>query len=455
MKTLHFFVIAIIFFASTIVMINAFAQNDTYPPLNDLGDGNPFFMAVKGSFLPGQLVEISGNLVTVDPIQIVLDNPQGMMKTSTTTFSDRDGYFTTELKIPTDAEAGNWTIVGTSGIYHKELNFTILENSDTLTCYGGNLCPKPLGITSTHPVIHGTNLTTIQSPLKQLRQGTKVEDILCQPNLILILNHHTANVACVRPHTLDRLASVGWTEVQIDPKLLHMSIHVSGSYVPLTLQDHFLKGSLQSQTGPLSNATVSISANGVPMGTTKTFPDGCFQFDNWDEKKFSPKIDEYVNQDRTQLEHSPKYILFSARYLGDENHYAISAQTSSYLYLSLPPIAPAMYMIEPQSLVENLTQGNTTQFQLEIKPILKQSEIENPHLVLHPIPCGLDYGIQSVGDGKITQDNGGKFVITLKTSNYVPPGKYFIIISNNPYPENASEQNLDDIGGFVLNVMGK
>lgn len=118
-------------------------------------------------------------------------------------------------------------------------------------------------------------------------------------------------------------------------------------------------------------------------------------------------------------------------------------------------IAPAMYVTEPQSLVENLTQGNTMQFQLDIKPILKQSEIDNPHLVLQPTPCSLDYDIKSVGDGKITQDNGGKFIITLKASNYVPPGKYFVIISNNSYPTSTSEQYLDDIGGFVLNVVGK
>src|SRR5579872_5913359 len=112
MKILYLFIITIfVLFASTIVMADAFAQSDTHTPLNDLSDGNPFFMIVKGSFLPGQLVEISGNLVTVDPIQILLDNPQGMMKASKTTFSDRNGYFVSELKIPVDAEAGNWIIV--------------------------------------------------------------------------------------------------------------------------------------------------------------------------------------------------------------------------------------------------------------------------------------------------------------------------------------------------------
>ena len=293
------------------------------------------------------------------------------------------------------------------------------------------------------------------SPLKQLQAGTKIEDIVCKSNFVLIINHKTAKVACVRPSTLARLVSVGWDEVRVDPKILHMNVHVSGFYIPLTLQGHFLKGSLKSKTGPFSNATVSIFANGVPMGTTRTFPDGCFQFNNWDEKKFSSKIDEYARQDRMQVEHLPMYILFSARYLGDKDHYPSSAQASSYLYLSLPPVAPTMYMTEPQSLVENLTRGDTIQFQLGIKPILKQSEIQNPNLVLHPTPCGLDYDIQPIGDGKITQSNEGKFVITLKASSYVTPGKYFVKISNNAYQPGYSEQYLDDIGGFVLDVTEK
>jgi len=263
------------------------------------------------------------------------------------------------------------------------------------------------------------------SPLKQLLQGTKPEDIVCKSNFVLIINHKTANVACVRPSTLDRLASMGWVELRIDPKLLHINIHVYGSYIPLTLQGHFLRGSLNSQTGPFSNVTVSLFANGVPMGTARTFPDGCFQFNNWDEKKFSPKIDEYVKEDRMQVEHMAKYILFSARYFGDKDHYPASAQASSYLYLSLPPIAPTMYMTKPESIIENLTQANTVQFQIAIKPILKRSEIENPNLVLQPIPCGLDYDIKPIGDERITQNNDAKFVITLRASNYVTPGQYF------------------------------
>jgi len=211
MKTSHFSIIIISVFVIFLAFTTgAFAQNDTHSPLNDLGDGNPFLITVKGSFLPGQLVEINGNLVTVDPIHIVLDSPQGIVKVSTTTFSDRDGYFASELKIPVDAEAGNWTIVGISGIYHKELTFTILGNSDIITCYAGNLCSKPIANTT---VQYGPKTTVsmgMKSPLEQFKSGIKPEYVKCASNLHFIVKAEDGSFACVSIETGKKLALRGW-----------------------------------------------------------------------------------------------------------------------------------------------------------------------------------------------------------------------------------------------------
>ena len=116
---------------------------------------------------------------------------------------------------------------------------------------------------------------------------------------------------------------------------------------------------------------------------------------------------------------------------------------------------PAMYETTPTSVSENLTQGDTTQFQIMIKPILRQSEIQHPNLILQPTPCGLDYDIKPVGNDTITQNNENKFDVTLKTSDYVPPGKYFVIIYNNLSQPGYPEQYMDEIAGFVLNVVQK
>jgi hypothetical protein len=73
MKILNHFIIVILAFSMSAISMNgAFAQNDTsYPPLNDLGDGNVFYITTHGLFLPGQTVEITGNLVTVNSIQLL------------------------------------------------------------------------------------------------------------------------------------------------------------------------------------------------------------------------------------------------------------------------------------------------------------------------------------------------------------------------------------------------
>ena len=211
MKTLHLSIIVTsVFIALTIVMPCASAQNNTtYPPLNDLEDGNVFSMAVKGPFLSGGFVGIYGNLVTTNPIRIVLYDPHGETVTSKTTFSDRNGYFASELRLPTGIVEGIWRIVGTSGTYHKELNFTTFGNSDTVTCYGGSLC-SPMGITSTHSVMPGVHPIALQSPLKQFKSGIKPDDIKCGTNFQLVLKGSSNSPACIKKNDVSNFMQRMW-----------------------------------------------------------------------------------------------------------------------------------------------------------------------------------------------------------------------------------------------------
>ncbi|MGI0062918.1 MAG: hypothetical protein ACREBA_10755, partial [Nitrosotalea sp.] len=131
---------------------------------NDLGDGNVFNIKANDRGLPGDIIEINGNLVTTDPIKIILNDPNGIIRNSVTTFSDRNGDFTSELKIPTNATAGTWKIIGNSGIYYRELNFTVIGNSATDTCYAGSLCQNGSqqsvqNETSACCYLHGVNST--------------------------------------------------------------------------------------------------------------------------------------------------------------------------------------------------------------------------------------------------------------------------------------------------------
>jgi hypothetical protein len=105
-------------------------------PSNDLVDGNLLYMQTKDLALPGDIMQINGSLLTTAPIKITLTSPNGTIRDTATTFADRDGYFTAELKMPTDAIPGTWTITGQSGNYQRILHVAISYNSVSHTCYG-------------------------------------------------------------------------------------------------------------------------------------------------------------------------------------------------------------------------------------------------------------------------------------------------------------------------------
>ncbi len=185
---------------------------------NDLGDGNVFNMQAKNMGVPGDIMEINGNLVTKDPIKIILSDPNGMIVNSATSFSDRNGDFTSELKMPGDATPGTWRIIGTSGIYHKELNFTIIDNSVITTCYAGDLCSgSSLVHNSTYPAeyTNETNSKIFQSPLNQLRSGIAAQDVQCNYNMKIIIKKSDGSPACVKPESVSKLLIRGWAMLSL------------------------------------------------------------------------------------------------------------------------------------------------------------------------------------------------------------------------------------------------
>ena len=180
-------------------------------PKNDLGDGNVFNMQASDFGLPGDTIEIKGNLVTKDPIKIMLHDPDGNTKYSATTFADRNGEFTSQLKIPSNAVSGLWKIVGNSDIYHRELNFTVSGYSSSQTCYGFHCTQSnSSGTTTTWPNIHGNNQSTLQTPLKQFKSGIAAKDVKCKEGFQFIMKNENGQPACVTPNTFDKLISRGW-----------------------------------------------------------------------------------------------------------------------------------------------------------------------------------------------------------------------------------------------------
>ena len=167
-------------------------------PTNDLGDGNFLVMqTAKGGYLEGELIEITGNAPLKSYVKIILNDPNGTTSDSATTFNDRNGYFTAQLKIPKNAMGGIWKVVGTSGIYQRELDVTVFTADEVHTrhcCLISNY---------TNPVI-------LDSPLKQFRSGIVANDVKCNQDLQLVIKSEDGSPACVKLQTAQKLVERGW-----------------------------------------------------------------------------------------------------------------------------------------------------------------------------------------------------------------------------------------------------
>ncbi len=197
-KTLYLSIIVIVISFGTYY---AFAQNPAMPysgPSNDLGDGNFLVMqTAKGSYLGGDIIEITGNAPLKSNVKIILTDPNGTTSDSAITFSDRNGYFTAQLKMPKDAYGGIWKIVGTSGIYQRELNIDVFaadEAHTTHCCLISNY---------TKPVV-------ILPPLKQFSSGIAANDVKCQQDLQLVIKSEDGSPACVTQQTAQKFVERGW-----------------------------------------------------------------------------------------------------------------------------------------------------------------------------------------------------------------------------------------------------
>lgn len=259
---------------------------------NDLGDGSVFNMQAKDRGLPSDIIEINGNLVTKDPIKITLNDPNGTIRNSVTTFADRNGDFTSELKIPSDATAGNWKIIGNSGVYHMELNFTVVGNSATETCYGLDCIDlNSTRITPTYTLTHGTNMTSILPPLKQFESGTDPHYIICKQDLELLIKSKDSFPACVKSTSIGRLLKQGWINAHDN----------NGKYIPnaITLTNTMnITDTKLSTRYSITNATmldVKADVNSMSLSVTiKTSGDGVLTMTIPNSLVKDPQMKQYL-----------------------------------------------------------------------------------------------------------------------------------------------------------------
>ncbi len=250
-------------------------------------------------------------------------------------------------------------------------------------------------------------------------------------------------------------ASNGTVLSRSDFRFSKINLEVFGSYSPLTLKDHFLQGYLEP-ANPMDSHNISIFVDDVFMGTTSTDPDGCFQFNSWDDSKLEQKFKEIIESDKKKIEHSPAEIKFTAVYLENENHNPVNMTKNSYLYLGLVPLAWPSYDVSIFPSVIHLTKGSPVNFELTVKPNQKEVEIKHMEINMKRLPCGVTWASTTSSaepdSDKVTMDHAGTFHLILSATDYAKSGKYFVEIqhnSDNPYVIDSN------IAGFELVISEK
>ncbi|SRR5579875_116161 len=339
--------------------------------------------------------------------------------------------------------------------YWYKLNITGKKDLDIYKIdfrYDGKTVEKviPLAIS-----INGiVNTSNMQSPLAQLRSGVASHEIQCGNGFQLITKSEDGTPACVRFTSIDMLLHRGWTRESSDPNDTYMDLKVYGSYTPRSLHDHFLSGTLYSLAGPMPFSNVTISVNDTVMGTTRTLPGGCFQFNDWNDTKLNNRIERGLELDKERIMHGPAYLEFEAHYMGDSDYNPSTATANSYLYFYAVPLAPPMYDTEIYPSYQlNVTQGGAVPFHITVKPLSKYWQVEHMNLNLQRIPCGLSYSILPVDNADSALENStARFDGLLNTMEDTPPGTYWISIN-----EDLAEANRlhigTEVGSFTLNVL--
>jgi len=92
--------------------------------------------SVKDSFLPGESILIMGNTGGNSLLTISLVNSAGETIKKVDAFSDKNGKFVSDkLRIPSNAETSNWTIIIKSGGNYAEQEITIAQDVEGMVLY--------------------------------------------------------------------------------------------------------------------------------------------------------------------------------------------------------------------------------------------------------------------------------------------------------------------------------
>lgn len=191
MKTLHLVIISVILLLTSFSMhttcANTVNPNATYS--NYTVSKQNWFITLKNNYHAGEIVHILGHANPSTVIQIKLKDPNNTVTKYEQTLTDGSGILVSDIKIPSDGIPGVWNI----------------ETSD--------------GITSTVKAI----IVDPFSPLKQFKSGTVAKDVICSQGFQLVIKSEDGSPACVKPHDVHKLITIGWANKIIRNNIIKSS----------------------------------------------------------------------------------------------------------------------------------------------------------------------------------------------------------------------------------------
>lgn len=232
-------------------------------------------------------------------------------------------------------------------------------------------------------------------------------------------------------------------------KNTNMEINVYGSFNPSTLSGHFLKGKLSDGSGrPVANGNVTIFVDHQLMDITLSDPEGCFDFNGWKDYKLLQEIHNAKEKGQSKID-----LEFTAVYSGNVEHRLANATKISILYLFPVPLVQAQYEISTSPSRIQVTQGQSIDFKLKVKPLTKEVAVEHMSVYVERLPCGVSYGFrdQPYDDSRVTLEHQGLFKIVLITEKYTKPGRYYLQLLQDPMRNSHIRD--PNLGMVILEVL--
>jgi len=130
----------------TIVVTRGNAQaDDVFSVGLQIGSGPIKVLTTKETYQPGEMILILGNTSPNVLLTLELIDPNGEIVKTKETFTNKDGLFSENIRIPVDAQEGVWTVKAKSGANFATVEITVGGSAEGLIVFVEDIVQTPSG----------------------------------------------------------------------------------------------------------------------------------------------------------------------------------------------------------------------------------------------------------------------------------------------------------------------